>query len=147
MQTGIFNAFSTVRPVMETLTGVPTFSVPVLLSTLSQISMVVLPGSSAGLMSETLARRDRQSRDTESIALVADFHLLRETLRDVRLGQQRGCVHHGDQRCAGGCGFAGIERTVCDYTVDGAANLGVGDLRFGAFVFAFGRRELALART
>ena len=38
-----------------------------------------------------------------------------------------------------------IERPVGDDAVDGAANLGVVDLRFGALVLAFGRCELALA--
>jgi hypothetical protein len=52
-EAGIFHACASVRPVMETFTGVPTLSVPALLSILSQTSTVVLPGSSAGLMSAT----------------------------------------------------------------------------------------------
>ena len=47
-------------------------------------------------------------------------------------------------RATGGCGFAGKKRTVGNYAVDGAANLGVADLGFGAFVFAFGGSQLAL---
>ena len=74
---------------METLTGVPTLSLPALLSILSQTSTVVLPGSSAGLMSETFAGdRIGHSRHAD-LCLVAHLHLLGETLRDVRLGQQR----------------------------------------------------------
>ena len=51
----MIDASFTVLPVMMTLTGVPTFSSPFLLSMFSQISTVVLPGSSAGLIRETFA--------------------------------------------------------------------------------------------
>ena len=116
-------------PVMETFTGVPTFSLPDLLSILSQTSTVVLPGSSAGLISETFAATGSATPGTCTVRLVAHLHLLREALRNVRLGQQRRSVHHRDQRRAGGGGFAGEERPVGHHAVDGAANLGVVHLR------------------
>ena len=73
---------------MDTFTGVPTLSVPALLSILSQTSTVVLPGSSAGLMSETFAATGSATPGTCTDASSPSFHLLRQALRHVRLGQQ-----------------------------------------------------------
>ena len=53
--TGMSKAFEAVRPVMVVRTGVPAFNVPFGFWTRSHTSTVVLPGSSAGLISETLA--------------------------------------------------------------------------------------------
>ncbi len=52
---GIFHAFSTVRARDGDLHRRADFELAALLSILSQISTVVLPGSSAGLISETFA--------------------------------------------------------------------------------------------
>ncbi len=132
------------RPVMATFTGVPTFSLPPLLSTLSQISIVVLPGSSAGLISVTFAGTGSARPGTWISASVAELHLLGEALRHMGLGQQRRGVHDGNQRSARGCGFPGKKRTVGDYAVNGAADFGVADLRIGALELALGGGELAL---
>ena len=88
-ETGSFRAFSTVWPVMETLTGVPTFSVAFLLSDLQPD----FDRGAAGIKRGTDQRDLRihwilDSGDNQG-CIVADLHLLRETLRDVRLGQQR----------------------------------------------------------
>ena len=52
-----------VRPVMVVCTGVPAFNVPFRFSTRSHTSTVVLPGSSAGLMSETFAGTGSATRE------------------------------------------------------------------------------------
>src|SRR3984957_17534638 len=52
---GMTNALLAERPVIVVWTGVAAFSVPFAFATRSQTSTVVLPGSSAGLISETLA--------------------------------------------------------------------------------------------
>src|SRR5450631_246818 len=70
---GTFHAFATDLPVMETLTGVPTLSLPALLSILSQTSTVVLPGSSAGLMSETFPATGSASPGTWTDASSSTF--------------------------------------------------------------------------
>ncbi len=72
-EAGIFNACASTLPVMETFTGVPTLSFPSLLSILSQTSTVVLPGSSAGLISETLAGTGSATPGTRTEAASPTF--------------------------------------------------------------------------
>ena len=47
-ESGTFNACATVVPVIDTFTGVPTLSLPDLLSIFSHTSTVVLPGRAPG---------------------------------------------------------------------------------------------------
>ena len=67
-------------------------------------------------------------------------------LRNVGARNHGRRVHHGQQRRAGSGRFAGIDGTVGDHAVDGAANLRVGKLRGGALVLSLGRSKLALGR-
>ena len=70
-----------VRPVMVVWTGVPAFKVPFAFSTRSHTSTVVLPGSSAGLMSETLAGTGSASPATAMLAAAPSRELLSLNLR------------------------------------------------------------------
>ena len=106
-ESGTFHAWATVLPVIDTFTGVPTLSFPDLLSIFNQTSTVVEPGSSAGLTMETLAGTGSASSRHMHFGGVPDLQLHRKAMRDVRLGQQRGGIHHSDQRRTGGSGFAG----------------------------------------
>ena len=96
--TGTVMAFGIVRPVMVAWTGVPAFSVPLGFSTRSQTSTVVLPGSSAGLISETFAETGSSMPGTVSVAAAPSVSCCACVCADVQLGDQRGGIHHRDQR-------------------------------------------------
>ena len=141
---GTVSALVTVRPVMDAWTGVPALRAPFGFSARSQTSTVVLPGSSAGLISETLAGTGCATPGTVSVAGAPSLSCWASTLGDVQLGDQRGGVHHGDQGRACGRGLAGKERAVGDYAVDGAANLGIAEFSLGAEVLSLGGVEVSL---
>ena len=72
------------------------------------------------------------------------MHLLRLSLREVGLGEQRRDFHYGDERLSGGGDLAGEERSVGDDAVDGGADLGVADACLRALIFALGGEQLSL---
>ena len=71
---GIFQACAALGPVISTLTGVPTLSRPERLSILTQTSMVVLPGSSAGLINVTEAATGESIPGTRTEAASPTFN-------------------------------------------------------------------------
>ncbi len=135
---GTLTADSTDLPMTDARTGVPTFSRPARFSMRNQTSTVVLPGSSAGLMSETLAGTGSVRPGTEILRRVSELEALRDHLRKVKLGEDGRGIHHGEQSGAGSCGLTSEERAVGDHTGDGASDLGVGDLGLCAEELPFG---------
>ncbi len=141
---GIFQALASVRPVMETLTGVPTLSAPALFSILSQTSTVVLPGSRAGLMRETLAVTGSGRPGTETEASSPSFmrwaRLCAMWVLASRLEVSMTVMRAAP---AGAVSPAKRERSVTTPLM-GAANLRVADLGLRALELALGGGELAL---
>src|SRR6266852_3377679 len=74
---------------------------------------------------------------------VADFKKGCFGLRDVGLCNQLRKVHDGEERLIGSGELTSIKRAVSNHSVDGAADLGVTELRLGALIFAFRGGELA----
>src|SRR5260370_39320449 len=89
--------------------------------------------------------RNVNAIDTQ-LRRVADFKKGCFGLRDVGLCNQLRKVHDGEERLIGSGELTSIKRAVSNPSVDGAADLGVTELRLGALIFAFRGGELAARR-
>ncbi len=105
LRAGSMTALGTVRPVMATWTGVPALRVPLWILDADPDFDGGAAGIERGADEGDLGGDGIVDAGDGDGGGVADLELLGLDLRDVELGDQRGGVHDGDERRAGGWRF------------------------------------------